>query len=222
MISIEELAGMIDHTNVNRDATENDIRNLCKQADEYNFSCVCITPTNVPLAREFLENSDTEICVVIGFPFGVQTPHAKVFEAGEAVENGASELDMVLNIGYLKSGHNSLVKADIAGVVEAARGRVVKVILETALLNREEKILACRLAQEAGAHYVKTSTGIGVSGATVEDVELMREVVGLEMGVKAAGGIRNLNTALAMITAGANKIGTSTGVQIMEDLLNQD
>jgi deoxyribose-phosphate aldolase len=158
--------------------------------------------------------------VVIGFPFGVQTPHAKAFEAREAVDNGASELDMVLNIGAHKSGHHSLVQADIAGVVGAAHGRVVKVILETALLTREEKILACQLAQEAGAHYVKTSTGIGVIGATEEDVKLMREVVGLEMGVKAAGGIRDLKTALSMINAGANKIGTSTGVKIMEDLLN--
>jgi len=222
MISIEELAGMIDHTNVNRDATEKDLKKLCQEADDYNFSCVCVTPTNTTLARELLEYSDTEVCVVIGFPFGVQTPRAKAFEAEEAVDNGASELDMVLNIGALKSRQNSLVQADIAGVVGAVKGRVVKVILETALLTREEKILACQLAREAGAHYVKTSTGIGVTGATEEDVKLMREAVGLEMGVKAAGGIRNLKTALAMIDAGANRIGTSTGVQIMEDLLNQD
>ena len=222
MISIEELAGMIDHTNVNRDATEKDLKKLCQEADDYNFSCVCVTPTNTTLARELLEYSDTEVCVVIGFPFGVQTPRAKAFEAEEAVDNGASELDMVLNIGALKSRQNSLVQADIAGVVGAVKGRVVKVILETALLTREEKILACQLAREAGAHYVKTSTGIGVTGATEEDVKLMREVVGLEMGVKAAGGIRNLKTALTMIDAGANRIGTSTGVQIMEDLLNQD
>ena len=139
MISIEELAGMIDHTNVNRDATEEDLKNLCREADDYNFSCVCVTPTNAALARELLENSDTEVCVVIGFPFGVQTPHAKAFEAGEAVDNGTSELDMVLNIGALKSGQDSLVQADIAGVVRAARGRVVKVILETAILTRGRK-----------------------------------------------------------------------------------
>jgi deoxyribose-phosphate aldolase len=221
MISIEELAGMIDHTNVQRDATEQDIQILCKEADDYDFSCVCVTPTNAALARELLENSDTEVCVVIGFPFGVQTPHAKAFEAEEAVENGASELDMVMNIGALKSGHLSLVQADIAAVVGAARGRVVKVILETALLTREEKITACQLARDAGAHYVKTSTGFGVDGATEEDVQLMRDTVGLEMGVKAAGGIRDLETAIAMIDAGASKIGTSTGVQIMEDLLKQ-
>jgi deoxyribose-phosphate aldolase len=221
MISIEELAGMIDHTNVQRDATEQDIQILCQEADDYDFSCVCVTPTNVALARELLENSDTEVCVVIGFPFGVQTPHAKAFEAEEAVESGASELDMVMNIGALKSGHLSLVQADIAAVVGAARGRVVKVILETALLTREEKITACQLARDAGAHYVKTSTGFGVDGATVEDVQLMRDTVGLEMGVKAAGGIRDLETAIAMIDAGASKIGTSTGVQIMEDLLKQ-
>jgi len=221
MISIEELAGMIDHTNVQRDATDEDIKVLCKEADDYDFSCVCVTPTHGALAHELLENSDTQVCVVIGFPFGVQTPHAKAYEAEEAVENGASELDMVMNIGALKSGHHSLVQADIAGVVGAARGRVVKVILETALLTREEKISACQLAREAGAHYVKTSTGFGVDGATVEDVQLMRETVGMEMGVKASGGIRDLETALAMIDAGASKIGTSTGVQIMEDLLNK-
>ena len=220
-ISIEELAGMIDHTNVQRDATDEDIKVLCHEADDYDFSCVCVTPTQAALARELLENSDTQVCVVIGFPFGVQTPQAKAFEAEEAVENGASELDMVMNIGALKSGNNSLVQADIAAVVGAARGRVVKVILETALLTREEKITACQLARDAGAHYVKTSTGFGVDGATVEDVRLMRDTVGLEMGVKAAGGIRDLETALAMIDAGASKIGTSTGLQIMEDLLDQ-
>jgi len=221
VISIEELAGMIDHTNVQRDATDKDIAVLCQEADDYDFSCVCVTPTQAALARELLENSDTQVCVVIGFPFGVQTPYAKAFEAEEAVANGASELDMVMNIGALKSGHLSLVQADIAGVVGAARGCVVKVILETALLSRDEKITACQLAKEAGAHYVKTSTGFGVTGATVEDVQLMRETVGMEMGVKAAGGIRDLETAMAMIDAGASKIGTSTGVQIMEDLLNQ-
>ncbi|EKQ54066.1 MAG: deoxyribose-phosphate aldolase [Methanobacterium sp. Maddingley MBC34] len=221
MISIEELAGMIDHTNVQRDATDEDIRALCQEADNYDFNCVCVTPTQADLASELLESSSTQVCVVIGFPFGVQTPRAKAFEAEEAVKNGASELDMVMNIGALKSEHYSLVQADIATVVGAARGRVVKVILETALLTREEKIIACQLAREAGAHYVKTSTGFGVSGATVEDVHLMRETVGLEMGVKAAGGIRDLETAMAMIDAGTSKIGTSTGVQIMEELLEQ-
>ncbi|OPX57350.1 MAG: Deoxyribose-phosphate aldolase [Methanobacterium sp. PtaB.Bin024] len=218
-ISIEELAGMIDHTNVQRDTTDDDIKALCQEADNYDFNCVCVTPTQAALAWELLENSDTQVCVVIGFPFGVQTTHAKAFEAEEAVENGASELDMVMNIGALKSGHYPLVQSDIAAVVGAARGRIVKVILETALLTREEKISACQLARDAGAHYVKTSTGFGVDGATTEDVRLMRETVGMQMGVKAAGGIRNLETALAMIDAGASKLGTSTGVQIMEDLL---
>lgn len=220
-ISIEELAGMIDHTNVQRDATDEDIKVLCHEADDYNFSCVCVTPTQVVLAQELLDNSDTQVCAVIGFPFGVQTSHAKFFEAEEAVNNGASELDMVMNIGALKSGHHSLVQADIAGVVNAAQGRVVKVILETALLTDDEKITSCQLAREAGAHYVKTSTGFGVGGATVEDVLLMRDTVGMEMGVKASGGIRDLETTLNMIDAGASKIGTSTGVQIMEDLLNK-
>ncbi|HHY01201.1 MAG TPA: deoxyribose-phosphate aldolase [Methanothermobacter sp.] len=218
---MEELAGMIDHTNVQRDATDEDIKVLCHEADDYNFSCVCVTPTQVVLAQELLDNSDTQVCAVIGFPFGVQTSQAKFFEAEEAVNNGASELDMVMNIGALKSGHHSLVQADIAGVVNAAQGRVVKVILETALLTDDEKITSCQLAREAGAHYVKTSTGFGVGGATVEDVLLMRDTVGMEMGVKASGGIRDLETTLNMIDAGASKIGTSTGVQIMEDLLNK-
>lgn len=223
MISPEKMAKMIDHTNVKGDATEEDIKKLCSEARRYDFACVCVTPTNVVLARKLLRGSDVGVCAVVGFPLGVQTPKTKAFEAMEAVSKGASEIDMVMNVGGLKSGREELVKEDISGVVEAvANGntdaRIVKVILETALLTDKEKVKACLIAKNAGADFVKTSTGFGgLSGATVEDVALMRETVGPEMGIKAAGGIRDLKTALAMIEAGATKIGTSTGVQIMEE-----
>ncbi len=218
MISIEELAQIIDHTNVKGDATEDDIRRLCEEAVQYNFASACVTPTNVVLTSKILRNSNVKVCVVVGFPLGVQTPKTKAFETMEAVSKGASEIDMVMNLGALKSGREELVKNDIQGVVEAANGRIVKIILETALLTDEEKVNACLIAEKAGADFVKTSTGFGgLSGATVEDVALMRKTVGSEMGVKAAGGIRNIKAALAMINAGANRIGTSTGVQIMEE-----
>ncbi len=219
MISPEELARMIDHTNVKGDATEDDIKQLCSEALKYNFASACVTPTNVVLTRKLLKYSDVKVCAVVGFPLGVQTPKTKAFEAMEVVSQGASEIDMVINIGGLKSNREELVIEDIQGVVESAGGKIVKVIIETALLNYDEKVKACLIAKKAGADFVKTSTGFGgLSGATVEDVTLMRKTVGLKMGVKAAGGIRDLNTALAMIDAGAARIGTSTGVQIMKDL----
>lgn len=218
MISTSKLAQMIDHTNVKGDATEKDINTLCSEARRYDFSCVCVTPTNVILARKLLTGCDVGVCAVVGFPLGVQTPKTKAFETMEAISRGASEIDMVMNIGGLKSGREELVREDIQGVVEAASGKTVKVILETALLTDEEKIKSCLIAKKAGANFVKTSTGFGgLSGATVEDVTLMRRTVGTEMGVKASGGIRDLKTARAMIDAGATKIGTSTGVQIMEE-----
>ena len=219
MISPEELARMIDHTNVKGDATEDDIKQLCSEALKYNFASACVTPTNVVLTRKLLKYSDVKVCAVVGFPLGVQTPKTKAFEAMEVVSQGASEIDMVINIGGLKSNREELVIEDIQGVVESAGGKIVKVIIETALLNYDEKVKACLIAKKAGADFVKTSTGFGgLSGATVEDVTLMRKTVGSKMGVKAAGGIRDLNTALAMIDAGAARIGTSTGVQIMKDL----
>jgi deoxyribose-phosphate aldolase len=219
MIPPKEMAQMIDHTNVKGDATEEDIKKLCSEALHYNFACACVTPTNVKPARKILAGSDVGVCVVVGFPLGVQTPKTKAFETMEAVSKGASEIDMVMNIGGLKSGREELVKEDIQGVVEAAGGRTVKVILETALLTDEEKVNACLIAKNAGADFVKTSTGFGgLSGAIVEDVALMRKTVGPKMGVKASGGIRDLKTALAMIDAGATKIGTSSGVQIMEEI----
>lgn len=222
MLSPTELSRMIDHTNVKPDATEEDINKLCSEAKQYNFACACVTPTNVIIAKKLLRGSDVQVCAVVGFPLGVQTPKTKAFETMEAVSKGASEIDMVINIGALKSGREELVKEDIEGVVEAAAGRTVKVILETALLTDDEKVKACLTAKKAGADFVKTSTAYGgLAGATVEDVTLMRKTVGPEMGIKAAGGIRNLKTALEMIDAGATKIGTSTGVQIMEELLKK-
>jgi deoxyribose-phosphate aldolase len=219
MISNEEIAKMIDHTNVKGDATEDDIKKLCSEALQYNFASACVTPTNVVLTSKLLKYSDVKVCAVIGFPLGVQTPKTKAFEAMEVVSKGASEIDMVMNIGGLKSDREELVKEDIQGVVESAGDKIVKVILETALLTDEEKIRACVIAKKAGADFVKTSTGFGgLSGATVEDVSLMRKTVGSKMGIKAAGGIRNLKTSLAIINVGATRIGTSTGVQIMEDI----
>ena len=218
MISPEKLASMIDHTNIKPDASVKDINNLCNDAIEYNFSSACVTPTNVALAHEILKSTDVNVCSVIGFPFGANKHEIKAFEALVAVEDGAVELDMVMNIGALKSCLDSLVKRDIEGVVESADGMVVKVILETALLTNSEKIRACNISMEAGADYIKTSTGIGYPGANIQDISLIRETVGHDMGVKASGGIRNLNTVLDMFNAGASKIGTSTGPAIMKEL----
>lgn len=218
MISPEKLAGMIDHTNIKPDATNEDIKKLCDEAVEFNFSSACVTPVNAALAHDILEDTGINVCAVIGFPFGTNKSEIKAFEALVAVEDGATELDMVLNIGALKSSKNALVQREIEGVVESADGMVVKVIIETALLTDQEKIEACILSKDAGADYVKTSTGIGYPGANVYDVELIRNTVGPDMGVKASGGIRNLKTTLDMIKAGASKIGTSTGPAIMKDL----
>lgn len=212
----DELASLIDHTNVRADATVDDIERLCREAVSYGFRCAVVTPTNVRLAAELLEGTDVMVCSVVGFPAGVSTPRVKALEASEAVENGAEEVDMVMNIGAMKSGDGDLVYRDIKGVVDAA-GVPVKVILETAYLTDKEKVEACLISKEAGAAFVKTSTAYGgLAGATVEDVMLMRKTVGDDMGVKAAGGIRDIETALAMIDAGADRIGTSTGVQIIE------
>lgn len=216
-ISPSKLAQMIDHTNVRADATEGDVKRLCDEAKKYKFRCACVTPTNIILTINNLRETDVGVCVVIGFPLGIQTSKTKAFETREAVGQGASEIDMVMNIGQLKSGKDEVVELDIRNVVEAAQGKMVKVILETALLTYEEKVNAALIAQDAGADFVKTSTGFGgLTGATEEDVILLRKTVGKEMGVKASGGIRDLETALKMIEAGANRIGTSTGVQIIE------
>ena len=219
LISPDELAGMIDHTNIKPDATKDDIKKLCNECIEYNFSSACVTPTNVGLAYEILGDTEVKVCSVIGFPFGTNKSEIKAFEALVAVEDGANELDMVMNIGAIKSSENALVQRDIEGVVESADGMVVKVIIETAILTDNEKISASILSQKAGADYVKTSTGIGYSGANVHDVTLIRETIGKDMGVKASGGIRDLKTTLEMINAGASRIGTSTGPAIMNELL---
>ncbi len=219
MITPEKLAKMIDHTNVKPNATREDVNKLCEEALNYNFACACVTPFNVAHAHEILKTTPVDICAVIGFPFGTNKSEIKSFEALVAVEDGASELDMVINIGAIKTSSDPVVLRDIEGVVESADGMVVKVIIETALLTNEEKIRACELAKTAGADYVKTSTGVGYSGANTADVNLLRKTVGNEMGVKASGGIRTLKSALRMIDAGASKIGTSTGPAIMKELI---
>jgi len=219
-ISREELAKMIDSTNVKATATKSEIEKLCKEAAHYGFQCAVVNPVYVKFAAKLLEDSKVKVCSTIGFPFGVSLPEVKAFEATKAMENGAEELDMVINLSALKSGDHELVKQDVAAVVDVKRlfkEAIVKVIIETAYLTDEEKIIACKLVKEAGADFVKTSTGFFGKGATVEDVRLMRQTVGKQMGVKAAGGIRTYTDAVAMIQAGANRIGTSTAVQIIEE-----
>jgi deoxyribose-phosphate aldolase len=218
-ISRTQLAKMIDHTLVSPTATQNDIKKLCGEAEKHGFGCVCVNPMYVSLVTQLLKGTDVKACSTVGFPFGDTLPEVKAFETRRAVENGAREIDMVINLGALKSGDYEAVKKDIEVVVDVKRSHgdiTVKVIIETGLLTDEEKVLACKIAKEAGADFVKTSTGL-VGGATVEDVQLMRETVGKDMGVKAAGGIRTLKDALAMIRAGANRIGTSTAVAIIEE-----
>ena len=214
----EDISRYIDHTNLRAYATEDDIIRLCDEAKEYGFYAVCVNPYRVRLAKERLKGTDVKVASVIGFPLGATPTEVKVFEAKKALEDGADELDMVINIGALKDGDYEYVRKDIEEVVKVARekGAIVKVIIETCYLTDEEKVKACELAKEAGAHFVKTSTGFGTGGATVEDVRLMRKVVGPEMGVKAAGGIRTYEQAVAMIEAGATRIGTSSGVKIVE------
>jgi deoxyribose-phosphate aldolase len=219
LLSKSELAGLIDHTLLKPDATPRDILILCNQAVEFGFKAVCVNPCYIDLVRRELTGSEIKICSVVGFPLGAGSPALKAAEAGTAVQSGASEIDMVMNIGFFKGGLLSQVQDDIAAVVKTARREnhrvVVKVILETCLLNDEEKSAACRLAVEAGADFVKTSTGFGKEGATIHDVALLRKAVGPSFGVKAAGGIRDLKTALNMIKAGANRLGTSSGVSIL-------
>ena len=210
---------MIDSTNVKATASRSDIEKLCKDAVHHGFGCVCVNPIYVKLASQLLKGSDVKVCSTVGFPFGATLPEIKALEAIKAVENGAQELDMVINLSALKSGNYEAVKKDIAAVVDAKRldeRVIIKVIIETACLTDEEKIVACKLAKDAGADFVKTCTGFFGKGATVEDVRLMRQTVGEAMGVKAAGGIRTYADAVAMIRAGANRIGTSTAVQIIE------
>ncbi|MDA5108649.1 deoxyribose-phosphate aldolase [Brevibacillus thermoruber] len=205
----------IDHTLLKPETTAAMIDKLCAEAKEHNFASVCVNPFWVKRCAELLKGTDVKVCTVIGFPLGASTPAVKAAETRDAIANGATEVDMVLNIGALKSGDLELVKADVKAVKEAAGSVLVKVILETGLLTDEEKVTACKLCVEAGADYVKTSTGFGHGGATVEDVALMRKTVGPNVGVKASGGVRDRAAALAMIEAGASRIGTSSGVAIV-------
>jgi deoxyribose-phosphate aldolase len=213
------LASFIDHTLLKPEATEEQIRKLCSEAAEFRFATVCIQPTWVRLAGRILTGTGVAVCTVAGFPLGANTADVKAYEARRAVFDGAAEVDMVINIGALKSRDYRSVEEDVRGVVRACHdgGALTKVILETALLTREEKIKASTLAAAAGADFVKTSTGFGPGGATVEDVALMREVVGEKIGVKAAGGVRDRATAEEMVKAGANRIGASAGIRIVQE-----
>ena len=210
------LARMIDHTLLKPDATPDQVAQLCFEARKYGFASVCINPTWVKLCAQLLQGSPVKVCTVIGFPLGATTSVAKAMETRDAIANGAEEIDMVINVGALKAGNYDLVRRDITAVVEAAQGRIVKVILETALLTDEEKVKACELAKESHADFVKTSTGFGGGGATAHDIALMRKTVGKYMGVKASGGIRDFETAQQMIKAGATRIGASASVAIVK------
>ena len=213
----------IDHMLLKPDASQEQIETLIEEAKKYDFASVCINPTWVNFAAQALKAMDVKVCTVIGFPLGANTPELKAFETSDAIQNGANEVDMVINIGALKSRNFDLVERDIRAVVEAAKGTLVKVIIETCLLTDDEKVRACQLAQKAGADFVKTSTGFSTGGATVADVALMRKTVGPDMGVKASGGARSYEDALAFIKAGATRIGASSGVAIMEgDVANGD
>ena len=219
-----DLARYIDHTLLKPDTTAAEIDELCDEALEYGFASVCINPTWVKRSAERLRGSDVKVCTVIGFPLGANTPEIKAMEARRALRDGAREVDMVINIGALKSGQHDLVRSDIEKVVDAAHesGAICKVILETALLTDEEKVIASALSKQARADFVKTSTGFGGGGATVYDVALMRETVGPDMGVKASGGVRTLEDAEDMIAAGATRIGASAGVQIVSGTEGDD
>jgi deoxyribose-phosphate aldolase len=216
--SAPSIASLIDHTLLRADATRSDILQLCREARDYNFASVCVNAYWVPLAAAELSGSQVKVCTVVGFPLGATSTEAKVAETEAALAVGAQEIDMVQNIGALRSGDSQAVQHDIEAVVKSAhrRGAIVKVILETALLDDDQKTAACLLAKEAGADFVKTSTGFGPSGATVHDVELMRRAVGPAMGVKASGGIRTLDDLKKMVAAGATRIGASSSVKILE------
>ncbi|PEL12896.1 deoxyribose-phosphate aldolase [Bacillus sp. AFS017336] len=210
-------ASLVDHTLLRADAKKEEITTLAKEAKEFSFASICINPTWVSYASELLKDSSVKVCTVIGFPLGANTPEVKAFETKNAIENGAGEVDMVINISALKEKNDELVERDVRAVVEAANGKaLVKVIIETCLLTDEEKVRACELSVKAGADFVKTSTGFSTGGATVEDVALMRKTVGANVGVKASGGVRNLKDVENVVAAGANRIGTSSGVKIVQ------
>jgi deoxyribose-phosphate aldolase len=213
------MAKMIDHTLLKADASQDQIAQLCYEASKYGFAAVCVNPSYVKLCSQLLQGTPVHVCTVIGFPLGATSPEVKSYEAQQAMDDGAIEIDMVINIGALKSKDYALVERDIATVARTchAGGALLKVIIEAALLTDEEKVIACQLSKVAGADYVKTSTGFGPGGATAQDVALMRQVVGPEMGIKAAGGIKTYQDAEAMVAAGATRIGASAGVKILQE-----
>ena len=215
-----EVAKLIDYTLLKPDATQDEIRRLCEEALEYQFASVCVNPWNVAQSAELLRGSAVKVCTVVGFPLGATLPEVKVFEAQKSIERGAQEIDMVINIGALKSGRVGALEADIHGVVAASHhsGAICKVIIETCLLTRDEKIQASLAAKNAGADFVKTSTGFSTAGATPEDVRLIRETIGPETGIKAAGGVRTLEDLQKMVEGGATRIGASAGVRIIQQL----
>lgn len=210
-----KLNKFIDHTILKPETTQEQVEKILSEAKEYDFASVCVNPTWVSLAAESLKDSDVKVCTVIGFPLGANTSAVKAFETKDAIANGADEIDMVINVGALKAGNDALVLDDIKAVVDASGDKLVKVIIEACLLTDDEKVRACQLSKEAGADYVKTSTGFSSGGATVADVALMRKTVGPDMGVKASGGARSYEDAIAFIEAGASRIGASSGVAIM-------
>ena len=210
----------IDNTALKADCTPDVIEKLCAESIEYGCASVCVNPAYVPLVAKLLKGTNVKVCTVIGFPLGMNATEVKAFEAAYAEKEGAEELDMVINVGMLKSGNYEYVQKDIEAVVKASGGKLVKVIIETCLLTDEEKVKACELAKAASADYVKTSTGFSTGGATTHDIALMRKTVGCEMGVKASGGIRDYETAKAMIDAGASRIGASSGKKIVDGSKN--
>ncbi len=221
--STQSITAMIDHTLLKADAGRAAIIKLAEEAKQYGFASVCVNPTWVKTAAEVLKDSPVKVCTVIGFPLGASAPEVKAFEAAHAIAEGAGEVDMVINIGALKDGDDDFVRRDIAGVVQSAAGKaLVKVIIETCLLTDEEIVRASKLSVEAGADFVKTSTGFSTGGATVEAVALMRKTVGPDVGVKASGGVRSLADAEAMIRAGATRLGTSAGVAIAQGQSGQN
>lgn len=212
---IMNIASYIDHTILAANASSEKVATICKEAIEYKFASVCVNSCHVKECSKKLKNTDVAVCTVVGFPLGAMSTKAKAFEAQQAIEDGADEIDMVINIGWLKEGKDDLVLKDIKALKEACGDKLLKVIIETCLLSDEEKVKACSLAKKAGADFVKTSTGFSTGGAKVEDVALMRKTVGKELGVKASGGIHNYEEAKAMIDAGATRIGASCGVAIV-------
>ena len=222
MLAKDEMARFIDHTLLKPAATREDIKHLCQEALDFNFYSVCVNPVYVSFASKILEGSDVKVCCVVGFPFGANVSEVKAFEAEKAILDGADEIDMVINLGALKSGDLKEVRKDIKGVVRKAKLAhkevKVKVIIETGLLSDEEKVIASKLVKDSGADFVKTSTGINSTGATIQDIILLRNSVGLEFGVKASGGIRSYEAAINLIDAGASRLGTSSGIKIINDI----